>query len=548
MGKTEIIRLIGGAGTGKTTALIGVLEELIEQEGYDPLAVGFLSFTRVAARVAAERAAELTGVPVDVLNDVGYYKTIHGVCYRLLGLRKGDVLTLKEDAIRIEEAIERQLGNDDEGQPTVAQESLDAWNAARSQLIPLAGLRGQGTAVDYIPPAEIEGIVKRYEQFKRLEGQIDFCDMLLGFAGWHCDYRFEEKPTRFEPKTDLPSINVWILDEQQDNSALLQAVCLRLAEGADKAYIAGDPFQSIYGFNGSSSRFFMRDWENAKTEIMPKSYRCPAPILSLGERILKRCSDYWDREIAPADHSGYVQRLTGELDYEIPVIDPREDWLFLARTHYQARRIKSALNDRFIPWEGIEGGSWMKSSVALACKALRAAANGDAIQGKDWANALEQIPHKHGDEKMYVRGTKTNWLNAAGELLGEWKRVDDFNQWGATPRLIEIIKSGEWPEILKDNEHGKRYLTTLSKWGHSKLKNHGIRVGTIHSVKGDEADNVFWLTSTSNFVEDQITDREKLDEEHRLAYVAVTRARQSLWILEECNAYGTPRVGYQVPA
>ena len=78
-------------------------------------------------------------------------------------------------------------------------------------------------------------------------------------------------------------MGAWLFDEQQDASPLLDAVCRRLvsAPSVRWCYVVGDPFQAIYGFAGSSAECFL-GWPVAKERIMPKSYRCPKPILELG--------------------------------------------------------------------------------------------------------------------------------------------------------------------------------------------------------------------------------------------------------------------------
>src|SRR5690606_3805983 len=91
-------------------------------------------------------------------------------------------------------------------------------------------------------------------------------------------------------------------DEHQDVSRLLHSVALRLIEqpSCRWAYFAGDPFQALYGFSGADHHCFLESIEADKVRTMERSYRCPAGVLDLGEHILRRCSDYFDRGIKPA--------------------------------------------------------------------------------------------------------------------------------------------------------------------------------------------------------------------------------------------------------
>ena len=76
-----IARVVGGAGTGKTSRLLGLMEKNLVT-GMDPLDIGFVSFTKAACREAAERAGERFGIKPHVLEQQGWFRTIHSICYR----------------------------------------------------------------------------------------------------------------------------------------------------------------------------------------------------------------------------------------------------------------------------------------------------------------------------------------------------------------------------------------------------------------------------------------------------------------------------------
>lgn len=116
-----------------------------------------------------------------------------------------------------------------------------------------------------------------------------------------------------------------------------------------------------------------------------------------------------------------------------------------------------------------------------------------------------------------------------------WVMLDDLAQLGATPRLIELIRCGAWIDHVKGTD-ARRITKAISRYGPDILVDPKIRVGTIHSVKGQEADKVVLLTTTSAVVERGAETRTGRDEEHRVAYVAATRARRELVLLHECSA------------
>ena len=295
----RIAQIIGGAGTGKTTELLRLME-LNLQIYHDPLQIGFVSFTRAARQVATNRASAQFGLPQGELERVGWFRTLHSVCYRVLGIGK-ELLTDNAESHRwAEQALGQKVGPasadfselvfEDQSDADIA---LRLWSTACARLAPLRAVWDEATRTDDRVPPYIWGkkLIERYEQAKRLDGRPDFTDLLARVAGYRLDV---DGPERCTPEGELPELPVWFFDEQQDTSALLDAVCHRLIEPADNVYVVGDPFQNIYEWAGSDSKHFLA-WPVAesKRKIMPKSYRCPRPILALGERILRRCCLCW---------------------------------------------------------------------------------------------------------------------------------------------------------------------------------------------------------------------------------------------------------------
>lgn len=539
-----IARIIGGAGTGKTTALMDTMERVLESGIDDPLSVGFVSFTKAARREASERAAARFGGKAEQLEDEGWFRTLHSVCYRLLGVKQGAlILDNKADEKWLAEALGEQascavydgIADVAFNSSTDAGKALGIWDYARNRLIPYREAHERAWRVSDSTPAieDCLAFVEKYEQAKRLDDRCDFVDMLGRFAG----YRFDvDGHSRRTPEGVAPSVPVWFFDEQQDTSPLLDAVCRRLMEPAQWVYVVGDPFQSIYGWAGAMGTLFM-GWEVAKEKTLPKSYRCPAPIHYLGEDILRECSDYFDRGIQPADHDGEVETVRfhgGVLDE----VDPRESWLLLARTNYHAARLSRRLKESGVPWLPTKGnGGWNAPARHEATESLYGLERGLAVRGSRWKRVIEHLP-----AKLLERGAKTRWADMkqaeADEQFDRPKLLDELP--GATPEFVQVVRSGQWREHI---DHADEWCSAVERFGEEAVKNPKVRVGTIHSVKGAEADNVLWLTTLTNQVRKGREDQEVDDEERRLAYVAVTRARHRLVVAVEPNAYR-----FEVPA
>ncbi len=544
----HVARLVGGAGTGKTTELIRILEKVLAK-GTDPLEVGFVSFTKAARREASTRASDLTGVPVSVLEQDGWFRTIHSICFKALEASRSNMVSEDSKADRkwLAESLGASIGNPTgedianigTGGKTEAQAALDIWDSARNRLLSVREAYCVASRTSGELPGEqyCEDIANRYEQAKRLDNRLDFVDLLGKFAGWNFDVAGHEETT---PEGICPTLPVWIFDEQQDTSALLHAVCHRLAASATWVYLAGDPFQAIYGFQGSHARFFMEDWQVDKARVMPQSYRCAPAIHEFGEKLLRRCSDYWDRGIKPASHEGSVEFLENGRDIEFPSIDPRDSWLLIARTRYQAGRLISAVKDMGIPWQPTSGlGGWAQPKKNGALNALFDAYTGYPISGSEWMLVLEQIPQLYNGEKLLVRGTKAEWLREGGDRAKLVCYVDQLVDWGATELLVENIKGGTWPNFfIGGSDYAKDYLTARERYGYEVVTDPPVKAGTIHSVKGAEADNVVWLTTTNRMIhEASEDDQEFYNEECRIAYVAATRARKRLYVMDDSDSF-----------
>jgi superfamily I DNA/RNA helicase len=108
---------------------------------------------------------------------------------------------------------------------------------------------------------------------------------------------------------------------------------------------------------------------------------------------------------------------------------------------------------------------------------------------------------------------------------------EDLPAVGATEHLIGAIKSGEWRGLV---DGGNKWYDAAKRWGLDVVAEPKVRIGTIHSVKGQEADNVIVLTSQGRRIAEAEADSpEKFAEERRIEYVAATRARRKLVVAHD---------------
>lgn len=515
----------------------------------DPHVVGFVSFSRAACDEAADRAADRFNLPRSELRDRGWFKTLHGICHRCLGVGKELLVDDAESNRWLEEALQ------DEAQASVTSQNasgdsewelsgseagraLALWSTARNRLEGLRGVWDDASLCDDRTPDydRCVEIINQYEQHKRLDGRLDFTDLLLRFSGWRAEVDGAE---RVSPQGDVPSLPCWIHDEMQDSSKLLDA-CFRRLIGTDECkwvYLGGDPFQAIYGWSGADHHCFL-DYQTAKRRVMPKSWRCPAEILALGEEILRDCSDYWDRGIVAHKPGGEIEVCDMHSSW-IGDVDPNQSWLILARTNFHCQRLGRLLNDRNLPWlptSKTKGSFWKAPKRGLALNGLISLQRGGPIDGREWKAILEYIPSKADGEPLLEHGTKAKWVaETDDEALVErypFTFIDDLADLGAKPSLLARIRNGGWRVLV---EGGEQFASAVDQWGWEAVANPQVRIGTVHSAKGLEAENVAVLTSISRPVANTVQLLAGADEETRLKYVAVTRSSNRLIVLRERN-------------
>lgn len=542
----QCLRAIGGAGTGKTSLMKQTAEKALARPemGGNPFSLGYSSLTRAARLEAAMRCGTAWGVPPEELMQHGWFRTAHSVCYRQLGVSRGEMIAGgKEDEKWVSEAVDSDVAfamDEDEdggiavyqGDP-VAAAALNYWSLARNVCLPLRDIVEADQDPEAPAASDVIRRITMYEQAKRLEGRFDFTDLLSRFVGIRFDP--EDGPIEVAPEGSVPDEVVgWIFDEAQDSSRLLDLACRRLVTGdaCRWAWLVGDPYQVLFSWAGAAAEHFM-GWEVTKQHIMPKSFRCPKPIMQLGERCLQRLPDYWDRGIAPADHDGEVVESENFED-DLSDLRPDEDTLVIARTNRNVSKIKAILEDIGVPFRYVK-----QRREGVGCKELGMAGlwrlqHGEGISGEAWGRITEILPSKTTDGTEWLtRGSKSAWKKGLSE---QYDRVypEDLPALGASPQLCEAVASGKWAGLP---DGGTKWVRAAKKWGVEAVSEPKIRIGTIHSSKGMEASKVIVLSSVSQRTRvAEEDDEKKFAEERRIEYVACTRAKHKLVVAHDPRA------------
>ncbi len=533
------MNLIGGAGTGKTTELMNIIDRLIK-EGLTPWDIGFCSFTRAARSTAVSRASSRFDINPEDLEKNGWFRTLHSICYRLLGVKSASCLTRgKSTSEWFNDNFGEHIEIDDDGSFSSAAKSdmqitMNLWSGCRQRCELFAITYSRAELSGTILPEEslCVDIIDRYEQIKRIDDKSDFTDWLGMFSGTSFSTAGHGSCA---PRGVPPSITAWLLDEQQDNSELMDRCFRRLVEPARWAYSCGDPFQALFAFNGSDPSLFQK-WDFQKRKILAQSYRCPSKILALGERCLTPCSDYWERGIAPVDSEGEISYgMLGDGMSELESSVHNETWLLLSRSNWYAKLFCKMLSKIDVPYTITRGNSqWGSNKKNTGLYALLMLQEDHSINEREWQEvlSLDGLPVKFRDVEMLERGTKAAWKKRDIDEEGI-SDLAGLPKWGASPELCNLISSGKWVEFF---DFAPQFVSAIHRFGHKSVFNPSVIVSTVHSAKGMEADNVIILDAVSTITNNAMRDPDCFDEECRIAYVAVTRAKKRLWIVSDRKA------------
>lgn len=546
----DVTALIGWAGSGKTTRLTDGILRALPALGNDPHSIGVSSFSRASNRTSVQRAAKQIGCSEKHLSEDGWFRTMHSIAYQCTEAKAGELLTGKKDDVEwMSETLGCELHTsfcpvtgqaiystfDPNNLVTIA---LNLWSLSRSSMRPLhevAQEAYQEGQMNINLPA-IVSILKQYETAKRIDGRSDFTDLVSRFAGVEHDPA--EGVERVEPLGYVPELKLWVFDEMQDTSPLLMEVAKRLvsAPSVRKVVLAGDPGQTIHQWNGADPDCFL-NYEFTRREFMTKTWRCPKQVVDVGINALRQIRDSsfrYDREIESTNAEGtieHIQSLQG-----LARCNPGEDWLVLARTNFQANRIRDEFKKLQIPVTTTTANEGALPKKQIGMKALLDMEQGKAVTGEQFAEAIALLPSKDANADTVVRrGFKGKWKDT--NHIGSWEVVfkTELHEAGIDTRGVGYVMSGEWPKLVTG---GRDWRDVVDRHGLQHTKTPTIKVGTVHSAKGMESEHVFVLTTTSERIQksaDQSTERH--NEECRISYVAATRAKKSLTLCDEGGNY-----------
>lgn len=455
---------LGPPGTGKTTTLLNTIEQEMEN-GVPPDRIAFMSFTKKAADEATGRACDRFNLSPRAFP---YFRTLHSLAFRELGLRRGDVIgktQYNELSSLVGFEFTGYYQQDDgmaggkEGDKLLFLDTL-----ARTRCVTLKEQwEINNPDISYNTAEQFHKI---YEQYRKDVAMLDYTDFL----------------ERYLLQCQPLNVEVAIIDEAQDLSALQWKVARHATRNAKRVYIAGDDDQAIYQWSGADVDYFL----NLKGEkvVLNKSYRLPRSIYNTANSIVGQIENRYKKVWTPREDKGRVHHHTNP---EYIDFDKHEgDWLLLARNNYFLPKMRDLVEEHGMIYS-FKGKHSIDNTHVNAIKAWEHQRAGNTL-GKDNLTLINS----------YIKGRADKDAPWYVALNGISQRVRNY------------------------------YRSVLARKG---TLTGGIEatISAIHAAKGGEADNVLLMTDMAYNSHNALQNDP--DSEHRVFYVGATRARKELHVL-----------------
>ena len=573
--------IIAGAGAGKTKTLTTKIAYLIEEENVNPANILAITFTNKAAKEMKDRLFLLVGdlakkLQVSTFHSFGL-KLLRDN-YETLGYDKNFVIMDSDDSLTVVKKIIKDMGYDPKiYNPRAIRNKI---SSCKNEMMSPEAYEKYAVS-DY--EKVIQQVYSKYEIKLQRNNSVDFDDLLLLPIEL-----FKKNPDILDKYQDL--YQYLLIDEYQDTNEAQYILTKLLCAKNRKITCVGDDSQSIYSFRGANYKNilnFEKDYQDAKTILLEQNYRSTSTILDAANQVIKNNKMRKDKNLWTArgigdkikyyrsynekDEAQYVIRKVKELvtrDVEY------KDIAVLYRTNAQSRVLEEEMLKENMPYRVIgsfyfysrkeikdliaylrlihnskdnisllrvintpKRGIGLKTIETLQEKAdLQETSIYDAItSGKEleFKNTIEKL--KSISEDLTLTELIDKVLDASGlraDLESE-KSLEAEVRLENLEEFKSITKSFEEREGLISLEDFLLEISLISDVEEYKDDPNRISLMTVHSVKGLEFDHVFVVGMEEGIFPhmNSLMENSELEEERRLCYVAITRAKDNLHLV-----------------
>ena len=579
--------VLAGPGSGKTMVLTRRVQYLTEYYHIPPGEILVITFTKAAAREMKERYLRLTGSAHTAVS----FGTFHAVFFQILKLAYGygaeHILREEQKYQFLREAVYKQkLEPDDEAEliGSIASEISKVKNDR---------VKLQEYKATSCNTKSFIAIFNEYDNRLRRSNKIDFDDMLV-----YCYELLKERKDilgAWQRK-----FRYILVDEFQDINQLQYDIVRLLAAPEDNLFIVGDDDQSIYRFRGARPEImlhFEQDYPAAKRVLLDVNYRCSRLIVEGACRVIENNKQRFSKKIRANNQEGppilHHRFRDQEAEYEC-VIDKiktyREkggayrDIAVLFRTNTQPRKLVEELISEGIPFRMRDAlpnlyDHWivrdifaylhmaqdMKQGMVKRSDFLQVMNRPKRYLGREcleseyisWEALLawyddkpwvcERIEKLEKDLKLCSHLSPTGALHYIRNIIGYEEYLKEYADYkGRKPEdlfgILDELKelSSGFKTLAEWEAHIAVIRAELLKQAREREQNtDGVALSTMHSSKGLEYRIVFIIDANEGITPHRrVLFEEDMEEERRLFYVAMTRAKELLYIFSVQKLYG----------
>ena len=570
--------VLAGPGSGKTLTIAKRIEYLIMKHKVRPEEILVITFTKYAAWEMKNRTRSICGPSSYAVT----FGTFHGIYYGILKwayrLNQSNLLS-NEEKYRILREI---LPGIDWDQEPEADEEKDYL---QELAIEIGNVKNNCMDIEEYEPVKyttekFRKLYRTYEETKKKYRKIDFEDMLI-----QCRDLFMKRPDILKKWQE--KFQYILVDEFQDVNQAQYDVVRMLAAPQDNLFVVGDDDQSVYGFRGAKPgimKEFMKDYPKARQILLDVNYRSSGYIVKGALRVIGNNKIRFEKKIEAfrkPDETVHVQEVKDpvqEAEYVLERIrEYREkgvsytEMAVLYRTNVDARAMSELMTEYQIPFVmkehlnniyehfiALDMISYLRLSqgeydrkyfLQIANRPNRYLTRESMKTGnvsyeslrryyrdKDWM--VDRIDQLEWDMKMICDKTPYAAIQYIRKRMG----YDEFLKEYAAYRKIssedlfavleEIWQNSKGYGTIKEwFEHIESYGKMLKEQNKKNGEKEGVNLMTMHAAKGLEFDTVFVIeTNEGSCPYKKATANEEIEEERRLFYVAMTRAKRKLVI------------------
>lgn len=584
------VRIIAGAGTGKTKALTYRYAYLVDELGISTSNILCVTFTNKAAREMSKRIRQMIGD-----SDTGYICTFHGFCVKLL---REDIHAINYpqnfvvmDSEDTEDILKTVYENAHIQSRTytfdMARDHISAMKNEMQHIAYLADISNDRLLADYEKASDIPEKVflgYLYEQ-KKVYG-LDYDDLIT--IALHILRTDAEKCHKWQER-----MMYVMVDEFQDVSGNQYALAEILSGYHRNLFIVGDPDQTIYTWRGARIEYileFDKNHENTQTIFLDTNYRSTPDILAVSNSLIEKNRNRLPHRLVAVKPSEarplYVhsrttgdeaQWVTNEIKRLVEAGTKYSDIAVLYRSHFVSRSIEEAFIKTKIPYILYSGTEFYKrKEIKDVLAYLRMVAYADDLSfcrvinepkrnfGKKRMSMLKSYCETHRcslysglQDLLEEKTVKSTGASAFVDIIENFRKT--YKEKSLSDLVMELMAATGYEAMLRQAGEQERldnlaelkqsideyektsgeentleeYLQSIALYTNNDREKDkdSVTMMTIHTAKGLEFPYVFVCGVNEGIFPSKHVDTEAmLEEERRMAYVACTRAERGLYI------------------